>query len=198
VSRQARRDALLDAVVELVASGDVEDVSMETVAERAGVSRPLVYKHFANRSELLAATYRRETTALHDELTTEVAAETTLIDMYRTLIRGALRATVDRRDGVFAALRSAGARNRELRHEQRLRDVATVRSFAAQAVREYGLSRGEATAASVLLLGALDPLVAQWRLRPTAANATLLEGIFIRMVQSGYAFDGRSRPGGPG
>jgi AcrR family transcriptional regulator len=198
VSRETRRDALLDAVVELVASGDVEDVSMESVAERAGVSRPLVYKHFANRSELLAAAYRREATALHDELTVEVAAETTLIGMYRTLIRGALQATVDRRDGVFAALRSAGARNRELRHEQRLRDVATVRAFAAQAVREYGLTRGEATAASVLLLGALDPMVAQWRVRPTAASATPLESIFIRMVRSAYAFDDRSRQGGSG
>jgi AcrR family transcriptional regulator len=198
VSRQARRNALLDAVVELVASGDVEDVSMETVAERAGVSRPLVYKHFANRSELLAAAYRREATALHEELTAEIAAATTLIDMYTTLIRGALRATADRRDGVFAALRSAGARNRDLRHEQRLRDVATVRAFSAQAVRERGLDRREATAASVLLLGAIDPLVAQWRLRPTPANATLLEGVFIRMVGSAYTFDERPRLDGAG
>ncbi len=33
---------------------------MEAVAERAGVSRPLVYKHFANRGELLASLYQRE------------------------------------------------------------------------------------------------------------------------------------------
>ena len=33
-----RRDALLDAAAELVAAGDVEAVSMEAVAERAGVT----------------------------------------------------------------------------------------------------------------------------------------------------------------
>jgi AcrR family transcriptional regulator len=191
MSRSVRHDALIDAVVELVTTGDVEDVSMETVAERAGVSRPLVYKHFANRGELLAAAYRREATALHGELAAEVAAAGTLIDMYRTLVRGALCAAVDRRDGVFAALRSAGAQNRDLRQEQRLRDVETVRAFSAQAVREYQLDRREATAATVLLLGAIEPLVTQWRLRPTPGNAALLEETFIRMVNGGYAFENR-------
>jgi len=194
MSRSVRHDALLDAVVELVTAGDVEDVSMETVAERAGVSRPLVYKHFANRGELLAAAYRREATALHEELAAEIAAATTLLDMYRTLVRGALRAAIDHRDGVFAALRSAGARNRELRHEQRGRDVETVRAFAARAGREYRLGRREATAATVLLLGAVEPLVTQWRLRPTPENAAVLEEIFIRMVEGGYAFQSRSSP----
>ena len=165
---------------------------METVAERAGGSRPLVYKHFANRGELLAAAYRREATALHGELTAEVAAAGTLIDMYRTLVRGSLRAAGDRRDGVFAALRSAGVRNRELRQEQRHRDVETVRAFSAQAVREYRLDRREATAATVLLLGAIEPLVAQWRLRPTPENADLLEDTFIRMVDGGYALKSQS------
>src|SRR5881398_3845018 len=74
LARADRRDALLDATAELVAAGDIEAVSMEAVAERAGVSRPLVYKHFANRSEVLAAVYRREATLLHRELAAEVDA----------------------------------------------------------------------------------------------------------------------------
>ncbi len=62
---------------------------MEAVAERAGVSRPLVYKHFANRGELLAAVYLREATLLHRELAAEVGAAETVEGMFRTLIRGA-------------------------------------------------------------------------------------------------------------
>ena len=54
---------------ELVASADADSVTMEAVAERAGVSRPLVYKHFANRAELLASLYQRESILLHQELT---------------------------------------------------------------------------------------------------------------------------------
>ena len=103
LTRAERRDALLDAAVALVTSGDVEAVSMDAVAEKAGVSRPLVYKHFANRGELLAAVYRREAAHVHEDLAAEVGAATSLEGMYRTLIRGSLRASADR-GHVFAAL----------------------------------------------------------------------------------------------
>src|SRR6266480_4420461 len=74
LSRAERRDALLDATAELVSSAEIDAVTMEAVAERAGVSRPLVYKHFANRGELLAALYDREAALLHAELAVDVEA----------------------------------------------------------------------------------------------------------------------------
>jgi AcrR family transcriptional regulator len=189
VSREARRDLLIDAVVALIEAGRLDEVTMESVAERAGVSRPLVYRHFANRNDLLAAAYRREASTLHDELAAEVAAATSVVEMYRALVRGSLRATTASRDGVFAALRAAGTNNRDLRTEQRNRDVTTVRAFAARAVRELGVEPAQATAATVLLLGAIDPLVAQWRRRPSEANAALLEEVYVRMVLGGLGID---------
>src|SRR5713101_1521887 len=86
LAKADRRDALLDAAAELVATGDVEEVSMEAVAERAGVSRPLVYKHFANRRELLAAVYQRESALLHAELSADVSTADTLEETFRALI----------------------------------------------------------------------------------------------------------------
>jgi AcrR family transcriptional regulator len=182
LSRADRRDALLDAAVELVVSGDADAVSMEAVAERAGVSRPLVYKHFANRGELLAAVYQREARLLHRELAAEVGAAETVEGMFRTLIRGALRAAADR-GHVFSALRTAGGRTHELRREQRGRDVQTVQAFAGRAMRELGLDRRRATATTATLLAAIDPVLTQWRLRPTAEHALLLEEIYIGMVR---------------
>src|SRR5687768_9988818 len=88
LSRTERRGALLDAAMALIEAGDVEAISMEAVAERAGVSRPLVYKHFANREELLAALYRREALHLHQQLEAEVAEARSLEGMFRVLIRG--------------------------------------------------------------------------------------------------------------
>jgi AcrR family transcriptional regulator len=181
LTRGERRDALLDAAVELVTSGDVAAVSMEAVAERAGVSRPLVYKHFANSSELLAAVYRREATGLHRQLAREVAAAESVEGMFRALVHGALHAA-DERGRVFATLRSAGGWNRELRHEQRARDVDTVRAFAARAERELGIARRDATAATATLLAAIEPVLAQWRLRPTPEHAARLEDIYMGMV----------------
>ena len=81
-------------------------VSMEAVAERAGVSRPLVYKHFANRDELLAAAYRREASKLHQDLIGWPLRATSRRCTEPSL-RGSIRATVERGQ-IFTALRAAG------------------------------------------------------------------------------------------
>src|SRR5207302_5302944 len=187
-----RRDALLDAAAELVAAGDVEAVSMEAVAERAGVSRPLVYKHFGNRSELLAAVYQRESALLHAELTADVSAARTLEETFRALIHGALRAQASR-GATFAALRAAGLRTRARREEQRQRDRTTLRYFAGQAVREFGLDRPQAKAAGAILLGAIDAALAQWRARPTRDHAALLEDTYVSLAMGGLEQLARER-----
>src|SRR5437764_12972756 len=184
LARADRRDVLLDAAAALVAAGDVEAVSMETVAERAGVSRPLVYKHFANRGELLAALYDREAALLHAELAADVEAAGTVEEMFRALIHGALRAQASR-GATFAALRMAGLRTRERREEQRQRDRTTLRFFARQAVREFGLDQQEARAAVAILLGAIDAALAQWRARPTREHAALLEDTYVSLAMGG-------------
>jgi len=186
LSGSRRRDALVDAAAALVSVGDVHDVSMEAVAERAGVSRPLVYKHFANRHELLAAAYRREAVRLHDDLAGEVTAAGTVEEMFRALVRGSLRAAAERGQ-LFTALRAAGGWSRELREEERARDRDTVRAFGARAAREFGLDRRLAMTLTGVLLGALDSVLVQWRLRPTEENAALLEHVYMTTVTAAYA-----------
>jgi AcrR family transcriptional regulator len=86
LARAQRREDLLDADGQLILSGGVEAVSMETVADRAGVSRPLVYKHFASKNELLTGVYRREALTIYDEVAADVRAATKLPEMYRALV----------------------------------------------------------------------------------------------------------------
>src|SRR6184192_2528395 len=101
-----RREALLDAALDLVATGDVDAVSIESVADRAGVSRALLYKHFANRTDILIALYLREGARLHEELSAKVLAADTLEGMYRALFRGSVRAAKER-GRIFEGLRAA-------------------------------------------------------------------------------------------
>jgi AcrR family transcriptional regulator len=60
----ARRDDLLDTAARIVVEHGIAAMSMERLAAESGVSKALPYKHFANREEVLAELYRRETTAL--------------------------------------------------------------------------------------------------------------------------------------
>jgi AcrR family transcriptional regulator len=184
----ARRDALLDAAVALVRARGVQEVSMEAVAEHAQVSRPLVYKHFANRDELLAAAYRREASRLHLDLASEVAAAGNVEEMYRALLQGSMRATLER-GRIFTALGAAGGWNRDIGREQRARDRKTVRAFAAVAASEYGLESTRSTTVTAVLLGALDAVLAQWRHDRTDENGRILEETYLTMVRAAYAAD---------
>jgi AcrR family transcriptional regulator len=193
----ARRDALLDAAVTLVKTKGALEVSMEAVAEHAGVSRPLVYKHFANRDGLLAAVYRREASKLHAELASEVAAAGSVEEMYRALLRGSIRATVERGQ-IFAALRTAGGWNRDIRREQRSRDRETVRAFATVAARQYAIDQRRSTTVTAVLLGALDAVLTQWRLDPREDSGLVLEETYIAMVVGAYSVASRNHSGSSG
>ncbi|SFQ09437.1 DNA-binding transcriptional regulator, AcrR family [Amycolatopsis arida] len=55
-----RRTQLLDAALHLVVTRGHNAVTMDAVAEQAGVTKPVVYSVFVNRADLLAALLHRE------------------------------------------------------------------------------------------------------------------------------------------
>ncbi|MFH8572427.1 TetR/AcrR family transcriptional regulator [Streptomyces sp. NPDC017993] len=54
-----RRAQLLAVAAQLFAARPYDEVLMEDVAEHAGVSRALLYQHFANKRDLFAALYQQ-------------------------------------------------------------------------------------------------------------------------------------------
>lgn len=57
---EERREQLLDAALDIIAEDGHAGASMEAVARRAGVTKPVVYGVFADRGELLRALLERE------------------------------------------------------------------------------------------------------------------------------------------
>lgn len=55
LSPDRRREQLLHVAYQILAEEGPEGIQISEVAQRAGVSRPLVYRFFANRTELLVA-----------------------------------------------------------------------------------------------------------------------------------------------
>jgi AcrR family transcriptional regulator len=181
LARADRRSDLLDAALALVAAGDVESVSIDSVAERAGVSRSLVYKHFANRTEILADLYERETTRLHEELAADVVAAGSLEEKYRALCHGSL-AAAKARGQIFDGLRVAAGMNKQLRRVQRDRDRQTAAAYLRLTEREIGVPREVAEPVTALLLGAISPMLNLWHARPTERHAAELEDAFMCLV----------------
>ncbi|MFL5839455.1 MAG: TetR/AcrR family transcriptional regulator [Thermoleophilaceae bacterium] len=60
LSAAERREQLLDATKELVGERGFHDVSIEAIARRAGITRPVIYAHFDDLDALLEAMLERE------------------------------------------------------------------------------------------------------------------------------------------
>jgi AcrR family transcriptional regulator len=59
LSKQARREQLLDTALAMVRTHGADGLTLVTLAEAAGVSRPIAYDHFGTRAGLLIALYRQ-------------------------------------------------------------------------------------------------------------------------------------------
>jgi AcrR family transcriptional regulator len=59
LTKQARREQLLDVAMAIVRTQGADGLTLVTLAEAAGVSRPIVYDHFGTRSGLLIELYRQ-------------------------------------------------------------------------------------------------------------------------------------------
>src|SRR5713226_9147726 len=86
--RHERRRQLLDAALEMFVSQGYHAAAMDEIAERAGVSKPVLYQHFPGKLELYLA--------LLDESAHELVA----------IVRDALSSTTDNKQRVPATFRA--------------------------------------------------------------------------------------------
>lgn len=123
--RAQRRDQLL-AAAERVIARDGPQVSMDAVAAEAGVSKPIVYRHFGDKNGLARAVGERFASALLADLQVTLAAHadpyrrtSASIEMflnrvdeapqtYRFLTRGSAEGTPAIGDAVHAFMRLLG------------------------------------------------------------------------------------------
>ena len=162
--RSARRAQLLDAALETFVANGYHAAAMDDIAERAGISKPVLYQHFPGKLELYLALLDRSA----DELV--------------ATIRAALDSTTENHDRVSATMRaylrfvSAEGTHRlvfesDLRSEPRVADrVDRMTREAAELIADTvaadtGLSAIDARLLSVGLAGMAE-VAARWRLDP--------------------------------
>jgi AcrR family transcriptional regulator len=91
LSAAARREQLLDVTKELVGEQGFHDVSIEAIARRAGITRPVIYAHFDDLDALLEAMLEREALRALGQL--------------GAILPGPLPSGGDRREALLGALR---------------------------------------------------------------------------------------------
>lgn len=88
---EARKDMLLECAASYLREHGIATLTMDRLAKRAGVSKPLMYNYFPNRMALLKAVLVREVT-MRRARDAQIAKEA---DTLQDLIRGASRHSLE-------------------------------------------------------------------------------------------------------
>ena len=147
---RSKRDAVLDAAVELLLVNGYDGTSMDAVAARAGVSKTTVYAHYSDKLELFKAVLQHGSMELGERLrglrqregSAEGSAEDRLID---ALVAASKAGTGAQAIAYFRVLIAEHNRRREIQSvitTLAMPDVSDIISIIAQLLVAYGSEHG--------------------------------------------------------
>jgi AcrR family transcriptional regulator len=166
LAREERRSRLLDAARQLFGERGYRDTEVEAVARLAGVTKPILYRHFpGGKVEVFMAVIDEHVNRLMRVLWEAMAASN---DPMERLYRGidAYLAFAQEHPQGFRLMRAAAA-DRDLPAGGRLRDVREMiakglSNTIADVMRGAGLAAEGAPIYAYALLGAAESVVAWW------------------------------------
>ncbi|HEV8558003.1 MAG TPA: TetR/AcrR family transcriptional regulator [Actinophytocola sp.] len=160
--RTARRAQLLAAAQDIFAANGYHAAAMDEIAERAGVSKPVLYQHFPGKLELYMALLEAHV----DELTRRVtdAMESTTDNKVR--VRNAVAAYfdfVDEESQAFRLVFESDLRGEPVVHDAVERATeASVRAITATITADAGLDEDRARLLAVGLVGVSQVAARAW------------------------------------
>ena len=143
LDRSARREALLDAADRIV-QRDGPAVSMASIAAEAGITKPILYRHFGDKGGLYAALAERHTDRLLETLRTTLAKPGTARQRVERTVDAYLR-TIEAEPQVYRFLvRSSEAASAQGQVQSFLKRLAAL--LAVGIGTELGLRPGSVRA----------------------------------------------------
>ena len=149
---EVRRDQLLDAAAAVIADEGTQAMTMERIAERAGVSKALVYRYFGNRSALLVELYERESDT--QPLADRIRGARTFEDRLRAITAPYFDA-VERSGLLFHRLVGEKSIEEDVESFRRQTRASVLRFWVTQ-LRTEGLDREQATAFATMFQAAVE------------------------------------------
>ena len=179
-----RRHQLINVARSLFAERGYEGTSIEEVAQRAGVSKPVVYEHFGGKEGLYAVVVDREMTALLDGVTSSLTN-----NRYRPRVEQVVLALLtyveERADGFRLLLRDAPASVSSGTYLSLINDaVSQVASILAGDFSRRGLDPELAPLYAQALVGSVT-LTAQWWLDARQPKKEVVAAHLVNMMWNG-------------
>jgi AcrR family transcriptional regulator len=189
--RSARRKQLLAAAQEVFVANGYHAAAMDEIAERAGVSKPVLYQHFPSKLELYLALLDQNVEVLGEQV--RRALQST--DDNRARVDGCIAAYfdfVDNPGGAFRLVFESDLRNEPAVRERVERSLQiSVDALADTIAQDTGLDRSEAELLSCGLAG-LAEVSARWWLDSDGPDGTRIDKARAVALLSGLAWRGIS------
>lgn len=188
--RSARRKQLLAAAQQVFVAQGYHAAAMDDIAERAGVSKPVLYQHFPGKLELYLALLDTQAEALASTVTEALTAT----EDNQARIHGVLSAYFrfvdrDEEDGAFRLIFETDLGN-EPAVRERVEAVTqkTMRAVAGVVAADTGLDSASSELLATALTGAAQ-VAARWWLaseRPVSQSdaVRLLEALMWRGISN--------------
>lgn len=183
----ARREVIVAAAMEVFAERGYDGTSMDEIARRAGISRPVVYDHFPSKRELHLTLLEHEAQRLTADVTRILAAPGTPAERYERAL-DAFFTFVEQRPYAWRVLfrESGGDAETVERHRaiQSAAHLAVARAFASEGAGGLDVSDGEHLEMLAELWGtAANGLARWWYERPEVPRervvAAAMEALWI-------------------
>jgi AcrR family transcriptional regulator len=182
LSPELRQTRLLQVAAGIVVRDGLTAVSMQRVADEAGVSKGLVYNYFPSCQALLYQLLRSETSAIHDKQVAAARGVTDFVELLRVVTRVYLRHVAEH-GHLLRPLMAEPSLMAELEREHRTARPRAVRLFSRLMHAQYGIPMGDAVAASDILMD-LSGAAAR-RMQETGDSPDYLEDLCVQLVLTG-------------
>ena len=188
--RSARRKQLMAAAQEVFVANGYHAAAMDDIADRAGVSKPVLYQHFPGKLELYLALLDMHTNELVGAVRSAMAATTDNAQR----VHNAVSAYFDFVDGESAEVQGAFRLvfETDLRNEPAVRErIAGVSRLCMQAVADTiaadtGLPQAQVELLAATVTGTSEVAARWWlaseRALPKAQAVRLIEGLVWRGI----------------
>jgi AcrR family transcriptional regulator len=192
--REARRRELVTAAAAAIAEHG-PDVHLDQIAAAAGVSKPVLYRHFSDKDDLLAETARWGAERILARITAVLTADLSPREVVDQGVRAYLAEVQENRNLFLLAVRHRGRAVDGSVASGKSAVAAVLARALGSSLRANGADPGGAEPWAQALVG-LGVSTAEWWLERETMDLDTLAGYLSTFIW--HAVDGISRGAGPG
>lgn len=191
MKREERERQLLDVAEAVFAEHGYQDTTMELVAAKAGITKPVIYDHFGSKENLLVkvvARAREDLLTSTKEALDAIPPHSPVEDYFRAGVRSFME-FFERRRGSFkvymqeSAVAVVAGQDIEQIRQAQARDIADRFGDIPQ-IAAYPLPYREAMAEIMI---ATNERVAAWRLRHPEITLEMAVEVVMAVLWNGFA-----------